>query len=396
MSEEMNFDAMYFPYVAINEEEAIIRGILLFNKVNILAPKTKTVEERIRPYKDYDSPYISELEPVWFAGRSHRENLRILCESIDRDMENPHFRQIVKRVEARDYSYIHIMKFPSYILKKYQNRFIGLSRNLKREINYLDVEDNDEYTKYNLSYLADEWLLTRSDLAYSLMLNYTIMSMRTRQYSPFTDSEKHAFVLESMLKNELDFSQQYQRDAKKGFLELLVPTLNGISIEEANLIRKNNEKLFSNFHINMARLFKIRRNEFLQKGVDETSEEIYYSDVEPKLKELKIMYVNTRERLLAEIGGAILVGVATLTVLPLIPVTAATAAASGGIAIKQKLALREAKRNNFATYIYKIREEINKKNQKNIVPDFSTLSSERHTTKKQKIWRIPRFLKRES
>lgn len=263
----MAFEAMYYPYASIRNQDALIQSLLYFDKIHVLSPYEWTIRENLKQIREIssDKDLISIINPLRILEDYGGE----FFESVKDDINDQYFGRI-KKEEKTPFEWI-----------LYDEK---LGINIKRTF-------PDKITMQNgLAYVE-------GDLGESILINHTILACIGDKLTPFTDKKNHQDVLiHKMQRNFEKYKKEYlsKRDVKEVRQNLLaqeviktsLPSVEGIKVTDVLNFRDGHKRELKSFRKGMASLADKLKSEPWSPEFEAEIEKIK-DNIMPKVEGLK-------------------------------------------------------------------------------------------------------------
>lgn len=336
----MKFEAMYYPYASIQNQETLMQSLLYFDKIHVLSPYERTIQENLEQIREIsgDRDLISIINPLRILEEYGSE----FFESVKDDIDDRYFGRM-KQEEKTPFEWILYGE--------------------KLGINIKGTFPDKINMQGGLAYVE-------GDLGESILINHTILACIGDKLTPFTDKKNHQDVLiHKMQRNFEKYKKEYldKRDAKELRQNLLaqeviktsLPSVEGIEVTDILNFRDGHKKELKSFRKGIASLAdEIKSNPWSPEF--EAEIEKIKDDIVPKVEGLKSVMQNFQSEIKRKYTKKIIPVVASLALtactgpLSLAVVGGSIMASSAYIDIFDDL--KEYKNLNSLTYLFEIKK----------------------------------------
>ncbi|MCK4735395.1 MAG: hypothetical protein KAT65_23280 [Methanophagales archaeon] len=263
----MTFEAMYYPYASIRNQETLMQSLLYFDKIHVLSPHEWTIQENLEQIREIsgDRDLISIIDPLRILEEYGSE----FFESVKDDINDQYFGRM-KQEEKTPFEWI-----------LYDEKLgINIKRTFSDKINI----------QGGLAYVE-------GDLGESILINHTILACIGDKLTPFTDKKKHQDVLtHKMQRNFEKYKKEYlsERDIKEVRQNLLaqeviktsLPSVTGIKVTDVLNFRDGHKRELKSFRKGMASLADTLKSKPWSHEFEAEIEKIK-DNIMPKVEDLK-------------------------------------------------------------------------------------------------------------
>jgi hypothetical protein len=336
----MTFEAMYYPYASIRNQETLMQSLLYFDKIHVLSPYEQTIRENFEQVHEIsgDKDLISIINPLRILEEYGSEFFK----SVKDDINDEYFNKM-KQGEKIPFEWI-----------LYDEK---LGINIKRAFpDKINIQNGLAYVE--------------GDLGESILINHTILACIGDKLTPFTDEKNHQNVLiHKMQRNFEKYKKEYgsEIDAKKIGQNLLaqeviktsLPSIEGIKFSDILDFRDGHKKELKSFRKGMGSLADKIKSEPLSTEFEDEIEKIK-DNIMPKVEDLKSGMQTFQSEMKKKYTKRIIPVVASLALTaytgPLSLAVVGGPLISSGIYTDIFDDLKEYKNLNSLTYLFEIKK----------------------------------------
>lgn len=271
----MKFEAMYYPFVSVRNQETLKQMLLYFDKIHVLNPGDFTISnDKVELWHTYNLDYINELSRKDIISTIHprqilRKHKSEFINSVEEDLKDEYFSNFKEKKEWLLYN----QKMPRAIKEKLRDKII-------------EKEKFPTILKVN------------RDLSESVLINHAIYSCMDYNLTPITDVETHSQTLNHKIRRNYEINKDflyengYVEDLKQNILaskaiNRRLPGLEGIGESDILDFRDDNKDELRRFRIMMGRLASKVESEPFTPNFSAEVERIIHSDIDPLVIEIE-------------------------------------------------------------------------------------------------------------
>lgn len=305
------FEAMYYPYASIKNEETLKQSLLYLDRIHVLTPYESTISDNLKELKKMNSHF-------WGV-----KNL---------------FRQVEESTNEKIITTVH----PNSILSNYKNDFIN---SIKEDLNddfFSQYNDQESWMLYDekmprqmmqigfnnkIERRGGGILKVSKDLGESILINHVIYSCIDQKLTPLTDEIEHSRVLNHKIIRSYEkyktflYENGYIEDIKhqiltKKVIEKQLSGIEGIDIRNVIDFREDNKQELRRFRIKMGQLSSKIKSEPFDPEFENEILQIIKNEIDPSIEALNSSMEGFKDEMITKYTKkAILIGFSFCTLI---------------------------------------------------------------------------------
>lgn len=308
------FEAIYYPYASIKNEQTLKRCLFYLDKIYVLTPDASTI------YRNQNDLLNLRRDVTGFDS---------IFKRVDEDVSG--INSLFKGVDENEIRKIIEPIYPKDILLKYEDEFsLAVTEDL-RDVKFRRLcKQRDYWTIYaeklpkigkvpfmhKVLERNDHIAKVEGDFGESVILNHVIYACLDKNIPPLTDEPEHSKILTYKMKRNYDlckdflYEQGYIEDLKqqllvKKVIEKRLYGLENVNIGDIISYREDHKKEFKRFSVEMGKVSNDIKSIPIDLEFESEISQIVKDKIDPSIEELNASIQDFREELATKLVSKI-------------------------------------------------------------------------------------------